>query len=568
MATKIERPSAERVARRAMVLSLVVYRASLEQFVGEAKYEALRRRLSEWVKRLDLAAELEKEERAILRAPLGQADEQMCLDASWRVEGLGVLAWALKRLELPLYDDQASARDATASVGFSEQLLDTLDTAGAQEFLDQARLRSQAEIDAYAVHATLVHWRLRQFGLDGKRMKFVRYLRSHPSFKESWLGGLQFVAGDLALRGQTLSEVPPEHVATFTSAAVERQEAAYWLQGDEPVYAHVVANTVLVGLGEGPRPNSPLVARWDNFRKAAAAYNRGLALTEQGEYAKAVSAFTEAIRHDRTLLDAYCHRADTQLCLGAYDQVVADCNVAIRRSPHRSSDPWRVRGFGHLGQQKYDRALADFTQAIQLEPQDEEAYAGRACTYALLGAPDQAIADLTEAVRLNPADALAYLRRGELYAQQEKHAQAIADYTQAIELGAGQAAVYNGRGKCYAAVKQNAKAIAGFTQAMRLDPEDPDPVGSLAWLRATCRDAKVRNGKKALKWAQQACELSAWQDPRYLECLAAAYAEVGNFDEAIQWQNRALETYDVPETDLEPARARLRLYEQQKPYRQ
>jgi hypothetical protein len=133
-----------------MVLSLVVCRASLEQFAGEAKYEALRHRLSEWIRRLDLAAELEKEERAFLRAPLGRADEQMRLDASWRVEGLGVLAWALKRLELPLYDDQVSARDATASVGFSEQMLDTLDTAVAQKLLDQARLRPNAEIDAYA----------------------------------------------------------------------------------------------------------------------------------------------------------------------------------------------------------------------------------------------------------------------------------------------------------------------------------------------------------------------------------------------------------------------------------
>jgi tetratricopeptide (TPR) repeat protein len=568
MAAKVERPSAERVARRAMVLSLVVYRASLEQFVGEAKYETLHRRLSEWVKRLDLAAELEKDERAILRAPLGRADEQACLDASWRVEGLGVLAWALKRLELPLYDDQVSARDATASVGFSEQTLDTLDTAAAQKFLDQARLRPKAEIDAYAVHATLVHWRLRQFNLDGKRMNSARYLRSHVSFKESWLSGLQFVANDLALFGQALSKAPPEYVATFTGAAVERQVAANWLQGDDPVYSHVSADTVLVGLGEGPRPTSPLVARWDGFRKAAAAYNRGLSLTEQGEYAKAVAAFTEAIRHDSTLLDAYCHRADTQLCLGAYDQVVADCNVVIRKSPQRSSDPWRVRGFGHMGREQYDRAIADFDQAIARNPQDQEAYAGRALAYVALGALDHAIADLSEAVQLDPCYALAYLRRGDLYAQQEEHAKAIADYTDVIELGAANASVYHGRGQCYAAVKQNVKAIADFTQAMRLDPEDPDPVGSLAWLRATCRDTKLRNGKQALKWAQRACELSGWQDARYLECLAAAHAELGNFDEAIQWQNRALETYDVPETDLTPARARLRLYEQRKPYRQ
>jgi hypothetical protein len=275
----VERPSAERVARRAMVLSLMAYRASLEQFAGEARYEALRRRLAEWVKHLDLTGELEKDESGFLRVPLGQADEQMRQDASWRVEGLAVLAWALKRLELPLYDDQVNARDAMISIGFSEQLLDTMDTAATLTCLRKARLRPAAEIDAYATHATLVNWRLRQFNLDGKRMKFGAYLRSHQSFKESWLGGLHFVAGDLALGSNSLGKAPAEHVAAFTSTAQERQEAAYWLQGEDPIYSHVAAPTVLAGLGEGPLPTSALVVRWDCFRKAAAAYNRGLALT-------------------------------------------------------------------------------------------------------------------------------------------------------------------------------------------------------------------------------------------------------------------------------------------------
>jgi hypothetical protein len=101
MEATVQRPSAERVARRALVLSLMLYRASLEKFSDEEKYEALHRRLPEWVERLGLASELEKEEHDFLRVPLGKADESVVRNAGWRNEGLGVLAWALQRFDLP-----------------------------------------------------------------------------------------------------------------------------------------------------------------------------------------------------------------------------------------------------------------------------------------------------------------------------------------------------------------------------------------------------------------------------------------------------------------------------------
>src|SRR5207253_4114843 len=139
-------PSAERVARRAMVLSLIMYRASLENFPGEPHYEALQRRLSTWVDELGLDSELENEERAFLRRRLGRADEKAVCNAAWRNEGVGALAWALGRFELPPYDEGADPRAAGSSVGFSEELLAALDTAPAHDLLSHAELRPAAEI--------------------------------------------------------------------------------------------------------------------------------------------------------------------------------------------------------------------------------------------------------------------------------------------------------------------------------------------------------------------------------------------------------------------------------------
>jgi len=64
--------------------------------------------------------------------------------------------------------------------------------------------------------------------------------------------------------------------------------------------------------------------------------------------------------------------------------------------------------------------------------------------------------------------------------------------------------------------------------------------------------------------------LSKWKLPIILDTLAAAYAEAGDFDNAVKWQNKYLESDYLksnPSNDtLEKARQRLSLYEQKKPY--
>ncbi|MEK7842393.1 MAG: hypothetical protein AAB197_06930, partial [Deltaproteobacteria bacterium] len=73
---------------------------------------------------------------------------------------------------------------------------------------------------------------------------------------------------------------------------------------------------------------------------------------------------------------------------------------------------------------------------------------------------------------------------------------------------------------------------------------------------------------KALEYAKKACELTDWKDPYKLDTLAAAYAEAGQFDEAIKWQEKALEFPEYPKDEREKADLRLKLYKEGKPYRE
>jgi tetratricopeptide (TPR) repeat protein len=86
-----------------------------------------------------------------------------------------------------------------------------------------------------------------------------------------------------------------------------------------------------------------------------------------------------------------------------------------------------------------------------------------------------------------------------------------------------------------------------------------------AWRQATYPVAELRNGPEAIENATKACELTNWQNPEYVDTLAAAYAEAGDFAPAVEWQKKAIALLTEeprPRSDFE---ARLKLYESGQP---
>ena len=176
------------------------------------------------------------------------------------------------------------------------------------------------------------------------------------------------------------------------------------------------------------------------------------------------------------------------------------------------------------------------------------------------------MADYNEAIRLDPTLSKAYNSRGFVWVTKKEYDKAIAEFNEAIRLDPLDAQVYCNRGIAWAYRKEYDKAIAEFNEAIRLDPKDAVAHNSLAWLSATCPDVKHRNGKRAVELATRACQLSEWKNASPLDTLAAANAEVGDFDKAVGWQEKANRLYTNTD-DRKTGEDRLRLYQHKKPYR-
>ncbi len=248
--------------------------------------------------------------------------------------------------------------------------------------------------------------------------------------------------------------------------------------------------------------------------------------------------------------------------------LVGACFASVRHAQAQNSAlDYYNQGSSFDKRREYDRAIAAYNQAITLNPNYIQAYNNRGNAWGKKGEYDRAIADFNQAIRLDPRYASAYCNRGAAWNGKKEYDRAIADFNQAIGLDPNFALAYQNRACAWNGKKEYNRAIADFNQAIGLDPKYALAYSNLAWVQATCPDARFRDGDKALENARQAYRLDGGDNASYIDTLAAAAAEKGYFQAAREWQARAIERLKN-EKDKEDYLARLKLYEKRKPYRQ
>ena len=261
----------------------------------------------------------------------------------------------------------------------------------------------------------------------------------------------------------------------------------------------------------------------------------------------------------------YVNRGNSKYGNRDFDGAIADYNKAIEIDP-RHALAYNNRGLARGVKGDLDGAIADYNKTIEIDPHYSQAYFNRGKARDDKGDHDGAIADYTKVIEIDPRYAKAYYNRGNARDDKGDHDGALADYNKAIEIDPRLARAYYNRGAARQARSDLDGAIHDYNKYIEIEPRDPDGYNTLAWLLATAYKDSIRDGKKAVEFARKAAELTKWEDANTLDTLAAAYAEAGNFDEAIKWENKALSFAEFAKTSGDEARKHLQLYSEHKPY--
>ena len=125
-------------------------------------------------------------------------------------------------------------------------------------------------------------------------------------------------------------------------------------------------------------------------------------------------------------------RAESKKIAQDYQGAVKDYTLAIEMKPDNLAAIYIMRAKVY-GYEFSEKAIADYTQAIKIAPNDVETYIARAFFYGV-GSPEKAIADYTQAIKVSPKNPEPHARIGHLLARQGKHDEAIKLFTQSIQL--------------------------------------------------------------------------------------------------------------------------------------
>jgi len=138
------------------------------------------------------------------------------------------------------------------------------------------------------------------------------------------------------------------------------------------------------------------------------------------------------------------------------------------------------RGYEWNNKDEEDRAIADFDQAIRINPNYTSAYNNRGLAWRAKGDYDRSIADFNQALQLDPNHANAYFGRGRDFYSQGDYTKAIADFDEAVRINPKLSGAFFNRGIAHASSRDWAAAAADFSSSHELDLKDAYPVLWLA----------------------------------------------------------------------------------------
>jgi len=188
-----------------------------------------------------------------------------------------------------------------------------------------------------------------------------------------------------------------------------------------------------------------------------------------------------------------------------------------------------------------DEAVAQYQEALRIDPRHADAHYNLGYALFQMGEWEQAVEQYKQALRLKPDNAAAHEYLGDALVRQGKVAEALPHYQQASRMAPEDAAIRSRLGAVLMDAGKPHEAITHLERALQIQPDLTEAQNNLAWQLATLAPADGGDPVRAVMLAQQVCARTRNREPAYLDTLAAAYAAVGRYDDAVTTAQKAID---------------------------
>lgn len=252
----------------------------------------------------------------------------------------------------------------------------------------------------------------------------------------------------------------------------------------------------------------------------------------QESFERAAEISPESLTAHQRLGEIYRTSGDYEKALTAFDKILEIKPEEVLTRVHRAEV--------YLRSNRLEEALADVDMVLKKQPL-VLAHRIRAEVLANMDRLDEAIEEIERVSLAMPANTEMKIQLALYYQIDRQNEKAIDIYTEILEQESDNTVVRRTRGDAYLTQGDHAAAIADFEKALEELPEDAALLNNLAWVLATSPEDELRDGKRAVELATKACEVTEYKQAHILSTLAAAFAESGDFDTAIEWSEKAVE---------------------------
>lgn len=520
----------------------------------------------------------------------GQRNDTELKQTAWQLEPDDMLVLQLQlrpsgraesiQSEVGLYF--ADARPRLRPFGILLYSSDIDIPAGEKDYIVTDEYTLPVPVDALRINP-LAHLLCREMQVDAALPDGTRkWLLRIDNWDFNWRGSYQFAEPITLPKGTTLSmrcaydnsadnarnpNRPPERVRFGPELSDET--GSVWIQ----VVARSPRDTAALEADYERRLDRKRLARLEDTARQAPDNSEiqvalGDVLLKMGETDRAITHLEQAIRLNPRYVVAHRQLARALQLTGQTDEAVMSYRKVIELSP---ADEAAHNNLGMVlqSQGKLDEAMRHYRESLKIRPDQIEAHYNLGRALATAGRHEEAASQFRVVVGLDPKLAESHFNLAESLDALGQTRQAIQSYREVLRLRPNTPEAHFNLAKALSATGDVAESLKHAGEAARQRPDWPDPLNFSAWILATHPNEAVRDGEAAVRLARRAVQLSRGRNAAFVDTLSAAFAEAGDFKNAVAAAEKAIEIHREGEDPVsaEHTRKMLELFKQEKPCR-